>query len=89
METDEILYADDTICVSEDEDAMNRLLAAIETEVLKYGSKFNKTKCEYLKFGQARRVKFQDGTEVPFTHEVKYSGCSMNDKVDPEREVLK
>ena len=28
METDEILYADDTICISEDEEALNRLLVA-------------------------------------------------------------
>ena len=32
METDEILYADDTICVTQDEKAMNRLLKAIEKE---------------------------------------------------------
>ena len=29
---DEVLYADDTICVSEREDAMNALLAQIEYE---------------------------------------------------------
>ena len=89
MDTDQILYADDTICISEDEDAMNRLLHAIETEGLKYGLKLNKTKCEYIKFGEAKRVKFHDGTNVPLMHEVKYLGCNMNDKADPEREVLK
>ena len=37
MDADEVLYADDTICISEDENAMNRLLKAIETEGHKYG----------------------------------------------------
>ena len=89
MDTDEILYADDTICVSEDEDAINRLLQAIEVEGNKYGLKLNKKKCEYLHFGQAGRVKFQDGTLVPKQHEVKYLGCNMNDRADPEREIVK
>ena len=55
MDTDQILYAEDTICISEDEDATNRLLNAIEKEGLKYGLKLNNIKCEYIKFGQAKR----------------------------------
>ena len=50
MDTDEVLYADDTICVSENEETMNRLLAAIEKEGTNYCLKLNKTKCEYLNF---------------------------------------
>ena len=41
MDTDEILYADNTICVSEDEKTLSRLLAAIEGEGNKYGLKQN------------------------------------------------
>ena len=89
MGTDQISYADDTICISEDEDAMNRFVHAIETEGLKYSLKLNKTKCEYIKCGEAKRVKPNDGTNVPLMHEVKYLGCIMIDKADPEREVLK
>ena len=89
MDTDQILYADDTICISEDEDAMNRLLHAIETEGLTYCLKLNKTKCEYIKLGEAKRVKLHDGTNVPLMHEVKHLGCNMNDIADPEREVKK
>ena len=85
MDTDEILYADDTICVSEDEQALSRLLAAIEGEGDKYGLKLNKKKCEFLHFGEAGQVFFADGTPVRKKHEVKYLGCSMNDKADPER----
>ncbi len=39
---DEILYADDTICISEDEGALTRLLAAIEYEGSRYGRRLNK-----------------------------------------------
>ena len=39
MDTDQVLYAGDTIRISEEEDAMNRLLHAVETEGLKYGLK--------------------------------------------------
>ena len=76
------------VCMYEDQDAMNRLLHAIKTEGLKYGLKLNKTKCEYIKFGEAKRVKFHNGTNVLLMHEVKYLGCNMNDKADPEREVF-
>jgi hypothetical protein len=38
---DEVLYADDTICVSEDAAAMNRILKNIEEEGAKYGMKLN------------------------------------------------
>ena len=48
MDTDLILYADDTICISEDENAMNILLHTIETEGFKYGPELGKTKCEYI-----------------------------------------
>ena len=89
MDTDQILYADDTICISEDEDAMNILLHAIETEGSKYGLKWNKSKCEYIKSGEAKRVKFHDDTNVPLMHEVKYLGCNMKYKPDQEREIWK
>ena len=67
---------------------MNRLSHAIETEGLKHGFTSSKTTCEYINFGEAKRVKFHDGTNVPLMHEVKYLGCNMNDKADPERSVV-
>ena len=41
---DEVLYADGTICISEDETSMNWLLNQIESEGAAYGFKLNKTK---------------------------------------------
>ena len=45
-EFDEVLYADDTICISESEQAMNKLLAAIEKQGRRYGMRLNRAKCE-------------------------------------------
>ena len=79
-EQDEVLYADDTICISRDENAMNRLLSAIEREGKKYGMGLNKGKCEHLAFGGAGQVTFADGSEVSRKTEVKFLGCMMNEK---------
>ena len=88
MEADEILYADDTLCIFEDEEALNRLLAAIETEGNRYRLKLNKGKCEYLTFGPSGRIKLKDDTLVPKKSEVEYLGCNMNDNADPEPEII-
>ena len=89
MDTDEMRYADDTICISEDEEALSRLLAAIEVEVNKYGLKLNKKTCKCLHFGSAGRVYFADGTPVLNQNEVKYLGCYLKNKADPDREQVK
>ena len=84
---DEVLYADDTICASTDTAAMNRLLAAIETEGKKYGMKLNKSKCEVMHNANNANVHFQDGTPVPRKDEVKYLGCHLNENCDMKREL--
>merc|ERR1712061_740235 len=42
---DEILYADDTILISPDTRALNRMLKKLEEAASLYGLKFNKDKC--------------------------------------------
>ena len=44
----EVLYADDTICVSTDTKAMNKFSKDIGDEGAKYGLMLNKGKCEFL-----------------------------------------
>ena len=61
---DEILFADDTILISESDRAISRLLHEIEKESEKYGMKLNKTKCEVLVFGEPKQIFFSDKTEV-------------------------
>jgi len=88
-EADEVLYADDTICLAQSAAAMNRLLAAIEAEGASYGMKLNKTNCEYLPIGATIPVRFRDGSKVPRKDEVKYLGCLLNPKGDAAPEVQK
>ena len=87
-QADEVLYADDAICIAQNERAMNRLLAAIETEGAKYGMKLNRSKCEVLGFGEFSAIKFQDGTLVKRKEEVKYLGCLLNDRGDNHKEII-
>jgi hypothetical protein len=85
---DEVLYADDTICISEDTRAMNKLIASIETEGSKYGLKLNKTKCELVVTGKTTpNVHFQNKDRIKQLEEVKYLGCYINPKNDTQKEI--
>ena len=86
-DVDQVLYADDTICIAQNERAMNRILKAIEEEGEKYGVRLNKDKCEYLGFGGAKAVKFKNGQKVPKKEEVKYLGSILNTKGDLANEI--
>ena len=84
---DEILYADDTICLSTDTKAMNKLLASIETESAKYGMQLNKTKCELVTNAANPNIHFANGNRVPQLEEVKYLGCHLNNKTSVQKEI--
>ena len=60
---DEIVYADDTICISTDAASMNLFLKSIENEGNKYGLKLNKSKCELLTTSLNADIKFGDGSQ--------------------------
>ena len=90
---EEIMYADDTICITENAEAMARLLRAIETESSKYGLKLNYDKCELIQIYRGGNLTEQDNvyfanhTAVRCKNEAKYLGCWLNDRGDPEREI--
>ena len=48
----EVLYADDTICISEDSEATNQRIRRIEVEGEKYGMKLNYGECEQHRLRQ-------------------------------------
>ena len=77
---DEVLFADDTICISEDTRTMNKMLAAIEEVGKRSGMKLNKGKCEALQFQGIARVKFQNKDLVKNVEQAKYLGCVLNKK---------
>lgn len=85
----EVLYADDTICMSIDTRAINKLLASIEQEGRNYRLKLNKGKCEVIHTGAVANVHFADGAPVPRQGEIKYLGCHINQQADVTREINK
>ena len=86
---DEVMYADDTICISTDTRWMNKMLAEIEMTGRIYGLKLNKNKCEVMKKNTEANVHFGDGTKVPSKEEVVYLGCTMNQQTDYNKEIGK
>ena len=84
---DEVLYAGDTICIAQDEETMNGLLAAIVEEGGKMGMKLNLGKCEALVFGTVGEVLLGEQLEVAKVQLAKYLGCKLNNKGDGTREL--
>ena len=87
MSYDEVLYADDTICISQSAVAMSKLLASIEKEGELYGMRLNKKHVKLLTFGEPTNITFKDGTAVKPQREVKYLGCQLNNKADGGKEL--
>ena len=86
---DEIVYADDTICISADTNAMNHFLKSIEEEGRKYGLMLNKDKCELLSTSLNADIKFENGTKVKRKPEVTYLGCQVNQYSNIAQELSK
>ena len=61
---DEIVYADDTICVSTGEEAMNLFLKDIENEGKRYGLSLNRNTCELLTTSLNANITFANGENV-------------------------
>ena len=86
---DEVLYADDAICISHNAAAMNRLLKEIETEGLKYGMKLNEDKCVELNIDMEEQQTFKGGIKLLKAEEAIYLGNTINCKVNATTELGK
>ena len=86
---DEILYADDTICIGTDTKSINKFLKAIEEKGKEFGLKLNQTKCEVVTSMRNPNVHFKDGTRVKIVEEAKYLGCHINEQSDYRKELGK
>ena len=75
---DEILFADDTICITRDTRTMNKMLSAVEKIGWKSGMRLNKGKCEALQFGGKSKIVFHNKTPVKSVEKSKYLGCVLN-----------
>ena len=74
----ELLYADDTALITNNINAMNRLLAKIEEHAAYYGLNFNKTKCVGLPFNSNATPKFKDGSKVKHADAAPYLGSNIS-----------
>ena len=72
---DEVMYADDTICISQDTKTMNNFIKSIEKVGKEYGLSLNKTKCELITTANKPDIHFSDHTRIVEKDEVKYLGC--------------
>lgn len=76
---DEVLYADDTVCISESVAAMTRLLKLIEAESEKSGLKLHNKKYTSLGYGKKGNLHLTGLKEViSQEEEVKYLGCQLD-----------
>ena len=57
---DEVMYADDTMCISDDIKTMNKFIQKVEVTGEEYGLKINKSKCELLKTEKKPDIHFAD-----------------------------
>ena len=86
---DEVTYADDTICISKDIEAMNKFIDTIEKEGIKYGMKLNKKKCELLTNNPNANIHFPDRTPVKKQTSATYLGCEMGIRIHARQEISK
>ena len=83
----ELLYADDTGLLTNNTNAMNRLLAKTEIHAKYFGLAFNKTKCVAMCFNADGKPKFLDGQAVPSATEAKYLGAVISSSHDLRKEI--
>ena len=83
----ELLYADDTILITSNLNAMNRLLAKVEEHASYYGLSFNKTKCVCLPLNARGAPKFRDGSKVEVTNNAVYLGSHLSRDHNMQMEV--
>ena len=83
---DEVLYADDTICISSSEEAIENRLKQIIIHGARYGLHLNMKKCEVLGNVSAH-IKYPNGEEVTQKDTVEYLGAMLNIKGDIRKEV--
>ena len=83
----ELIYADDTALITNNVNAMNRLVAKIEEHAAYYGLNFNKGKCVSMHFHAPGRLRFPNGEFIKEVDEAVYLGGVISKKHDTRREV--
>ena len=83
----ELLYADDTVLITNNVNAMNRFLAKVQEHASYFGLKFNEGKCAAMTINADGILRFRNGEKVPKVNSTVYLGANINDKDDPKQDV--
>ena len=84
----EILYADDTVLFGKDPKSIEIIFALIENYSAEFGLKLNRETCVHLPLNSPKHINYQDGTTVPKHTETTYLGSNINQKADPDKEIM-
>ena len=88
-EFDEVTYADDTICISTNTEALHEFVKNIELQGMRYGMKLNKDKCELITSGTVANVHCGDGTSITKVRTATHLGCEIGIKCTSREEINK
>ena len=83
----ELRYADDTVLITNNVNAMNRLLEKIEHHAAYYGLKFNQNKCVALTINTNARPQFANCQKVHFETSTIYLGANINKQDDSKLDM--
>ena len=83
----ELVYADDTIIITDDVTSSQEELHQIETHARYYGLSLNKDKCFAILFNTQDEMAFMDGTPVTVTREAIYLGVKISSTSDKKKEL--
>lgn len=84
---DEVVFVDDTICVSTSTKSMNLFLKYFEFEGAAYGLGVNKDKCDMLTMSLRADIRSADGRKVKRKSEETYLGCHVNQYSNITQEI--
>ena len=83
----ELLYADDTLLMTKDQDSMKNLVHAIEKISAEYNMKLNMDKCFHISMNCAPTIHFRNGQPMAAATQVTYLGGTITNKGCPRTEI--
>ena len=87
VEFDRIYYADDTVLLTTNTYAANRILWAIEAVSRQFGLMLNREKCSYIAMNGNNVLRFADGTKLSRCAEATYLGHHITESMNVRQEI--
>ena len=84
---DKLLYADDTVSLTNTKQAAEIILHKIQEESSRYNMKLNQSKCILLGMNSLGSVQYLDGGFMPIADRAPYLGTNMSAKGNPHFEI--